>query len=608
MIKNYTRIVCLLLLLFAFLPSIGQVKFYARSNDKTISKNDVVQVEFVVENATSIKDFAVPPFKNFNVLSGPNPSSTTTSINGKTTSSYALGYMLQPTAAGLLSIPPATAIINGNTIKTASIVIKVSATGNANSSNTQQTEGAGILEDYILKPGENIQDKINNNMMVLLDVNKTTCYEGEPIVATYKLCSRLRSDSRLLKRPTLNGFSVYDIIDNNDAPLPTVETINGKQFNVHIIRKVQLYPQQPGNFVLDAVELDNSVQLLKQDKTNSSSDAMQDAFDRFMNPERGEWITQKVTLASKEVSINVKPLPAKNRSDSFNGAVGNFTISSQLKNAATIKTGEAFEFEIKLSGEGNFPLITTPVLSFPGGIYSEEPLVKEELDKTVAPIQGSKFFTYSIYANTAGNYTLPAVSFIYFDTKKNTYKTITTKPIHLNVVQDNNKPPNKKNNIIALPINTQPFPLWILIGIVTLLAAVVTGFFATRKKTTRQNQQATSPVTLVDAPVIYKPVFDYNDASNALQNNNSIAFYSELYNTTWLGIAQLLNSSPNALSKPTAVAMLRNKGLNETQLNNLQQLLSRCEQAKYTPMINEEAMKDDLQQAMQVSKLIENLP
>src|SRR6201999_3240685 len=98
-----------------------------------------------------------------------------------------------------------------------------------------------IDREFVLKPGENIRDKVRKNLFVKVQVDRNTCYVGEPIVATYKLYSRLNAESRVTKRPSLNGFSVYDMIDPG-ADAVSVEKLNGKAYTVHTIRKTQLIP------------------------------------------------------------------------------------------------------------------------------------------------------------------------------------------------------------------------------------------------------------------------------------------------------------------------------------------------------------------------------
>ena len=145
--------------------------------------------------------------------------------------------------------------------------------------------------DELVRPGENVADKIRKNFFIKVDVSKTDCYLGEPIVATYKLYARLRSDSRVTRHPSLNGFSVYDMIDPSEDRV-SVEKVNGKNFSVHIIRKTQLIPLQAGDITLDPMELDNNIYFVKADPLQRRSPVRDwaDCWTGFLSRRRTESI------------------------------------------------------------------------------------------------------------------------------------------------------------------------------------------------------------------------------------------------------------------------------------------------------------------------------
>ncbi len=95
-------------------------------------------------------------------------------------------------------------------------------------------------QEYILKPGEKLSEKIKKNIFVRVEADKTSCYIGEPLVVTYKLYSRLKSESKVTKRPSLNGFSVYDMMESCQR---CTDCGDGPWQN--ICRAC--YPQVPGN-------------------------------------------------------------------------------------------------------------------------------------------------------------------------------------------------------------------------------------------------------------------------------------------------------------------------------------------------------------------------
>ena len=104
-------------------------------------------------------------------------------------------------------------------------------------------------------------------------------------MATYKLYSRLRCESNITRRPSLNGFSVYDMVDPSTNAV-SVERLNGKQYVMHIIRKTQLIPLQAGTVDLDPVEVENNVHLIKGGAANATQapggNSLQDMFDQII--------------------------------------------------------------------------------------------------------------------------------------------------------------------------------------------------------------------------------------------------------------------------------------------------------------------------------------
>lgn len=604
--KNCTRLVLLFAFLFCMHTANAQVKFYAQSSEKSVPKNGVLQIDFVIENASSIKDLALPGFTHFAVLSGPNQSTSSSTINGKTITGYTISYLLQPNTNGSFSIGSASAIVNDKMMHTNVLSIKVvGAVANNNNSFLPAEE---VMEDYTLKPGENSREKIKNNMMVLLDVNKTSCYEGEPIVATYKLCTRLKSESQVIKRPSLNGFSVYDMLSQENN-VPTAEKINGKSFNVHVIRKIQLYALQPGSFELDAVELENTVHFLKSDNVRSNN-AMQQLFDDVTN--NGNWISEEINLASKPIIITVKPLPVP-KPVAFNGAVGNFTIESFLKSTAPIHENELAVFSITIKGSGNLPLLATPTVNFPAGIFSDEPVVKEEVDKTVAPISGNKTFLYNLSFDKAGDYTIPAVDVSFFNSAKKTFSTISTKPFTIHVLAgkvNGKKDADKKIKPAEMPASTGFYKkiLWML----PVALLIMTGLFLYTKKSSAIKKEVAQKLSVSEnemkVEILPDPEIDFFEAPKKLLNNdNSHAFYNALHHSMWKNIASILSEPNISINKNSMAEKLRRHNVAEDNITSIQTILQECEMALYMPAGAENNRQAMLSSAVALFKKINQI-
>lgn len=424
--------------------SFAQIKFSVVCPDKKIGKNDLLQIQFKVENATNVDNITAPSFDHFLIASGPNQQRSVTSINGKVSQSVAIGYSLQPTSTGKFTIGAATAIADGQNLTTQPITIQVVAGSispqNNNAQNSSPLPNLNLnfppavsvhqFDDYILKPGENAAEKIAKDIFIKLNVDKTTCYVGSPIVATYKLYTRLPSETTITDAPSFNGFSVNDFDVTNNA---TLEKYNGRLYNVYTLRKVELYPLQAGNITLDPVVADNKITFIKAEYANSQrSDPFFDMFNDMgeaaLPPEAQ--VQQNVTLKSEPVSITVKPLPSENKPADFRGAVGNFTITSTLqKNNITTDDAGTLNFIVK--GKGNIQLINAPTIVWPKGIDGYEAKVKDNIDKTSVPMQGSKTFSFPFTVSKAGEYKIDSISFSYFDPETSTYKTLHTAPLEV---------------------------------------------------------------------------------------------------------------------------------------------------------------------------------
>ena len=598
-----------LLALVCCAASIAQVKFNTVVNEKQPGLNDYVQVEYTVENAKSVDRFAPPIFKNFRIIQGPVQSTGMSYINGVVSQYKSISFTIQPIVKGRIIVPGAMAMIDGTMMHSESVPIYVRNEGRG--SNNNGFPGISRLfpraepeveEEVTIKPGESIADKIKNNLFVQTDVNKTTCYEGEPVMATFKLCSRLRSESRVLKRPSLNGFSVFDMIEP-ESNRPTIQTINGKSYNVHLIRQTQLFPLQPGTFDIDPVELDNTVKFIKQTVSQRPLRGPLQQFLDELAPEgvHGQVEEHTFTLASKPIRIIVKPLPA-NKPAGFNGAVGRFVMQTDWKNRP-VAAGDDIRIQLKIKGQGNFSVINPPLVTLPEGFESFDPVIKENVDKTIYPLSGSKTFDYTFISKTPGTYTIPAVLFSYFDPKEARFKTLSSDSFEIRVVA-----PRKKLNTRNLfparkmePASSwKDSPVFLIIVLATVTAlgvALITFLFKKkkRKETPGKSQVKIIPAT---APPVSKPDLDpLKNARLALAEERSQHFYSEVNRAVWRTLSEKINLPATQMNKLQVTAVLQEKGVDNQVIVRLGDVLNACEIALYTPVHTASDMQQTLDKA-----------
>lgn len=471
--SGFNKILVYLIFLTAILMGntcIAQVKFSVVCLNKTIGKNDLLQIQFKVEHASNVENIIPPNFKNFNIVSGPNQESSSSNINGQVSQYVAMGFSLQPKSAGTFTIGPAKAIVDGKDYESNPVTIKVTNASTSlqnNNSNNSANALPGFpslpsfdfptvpvthqFDDYILKPGENVAEKTQKNLFIKLDVSKTNCYVGEPIVASFKLYTRLHSETTVTDAPSFNGFSVSDLPVSNNA---SMEKYNGRMYNVYTLRKVELYPLQPGKVTLDPVVSDNKVTFIKSQYANSQNNddffGMLENFGDAGIPADG-LVEKNITLKTPSVTISIKSLPTQDKPSSFRGAVGDFTISSSLaKN--NITTDDAGNLKVTISGKGNIQLINAPVINWPAGIDGYDAQVKDNVDKSQVPMQGNKVFFFPFTVSKAGNYKIDSISFSYFDPESATYKTIHTSSLEIHVNKGTGIP---KNSYVKNPGNNE---------------------------------------------------------------------------------------------------------------------------------------------------------
>ncbi|MBS1606753.1 MAG: protein BatD [Bacteroidetes bacterium] len=660
----------------------GQVKFTTVVSSQDIGQKDYLQLEYVVENAKQIDELTPPNFSGFQVVQGPIQSSGMSIVNGAMSQYKGLSFVLQPVRTGKFTIGGASATVDGRPMRSNAVTINVHSGGGGSSGNGNGKGNSGmgggnpfvqpfgtdpfgpaeprdVDRDYILRPGENVKEKIRKNLFLKVQVDKNSCFVGEPIVATYKLYTRVSSESRITKRPSLNGFSVYDMVDPASDPV-SVEKLNGKAYTVHIIRKTQLIPLQAGNINLDPVEVENTVHFVRggghQERHGGGS--LQDLLDQMMDDNSyGPEVEENVTLDTKPVTIAVKPLP-ENKPAGFNGAVGNFSVETSLGNK-TVAAQDEMTLHVVVRGKGNIPMITAPTVNWPTGFESFEPTAKEDVNKTTVPMSGSKSFDYVFTARDPGHYTIPAVSFSFFDPATQTYRSASGEPQEIQVTPAVRKGhPAPATGAVAVTVARQSLTdrvgefifdhlEWIFA--VMLISGVAVYFWRQnlRLRKTRgaakeekadetskadaekprvpvganrgnapiapweaaqaaeRERQALEKAATPDTPgmasnsyVPEAPAVDpLQDARRLLEEGDPKGFYREVNRAIWKAIARKLNLPASELNKQNSIRQLQIRGWNESALLSLENILSECEMNLYTPAYDRYNMQQLLRQS-----------
>ena len=611
----------------------AQPSLRAECPQKTIGKNDYLQVAFKLENAVNVESINPPSFKNFVVLSGPNQESGMTSINGKVDQYVSISYVLKPNSTGNFTIAPAMAKADGKELKSNSLSINVtnsstsSGLGNNNLSNSfspfpnlnfdiSPEPATHRFDDYILKKGENIDDKVKKNIFIKLEVSKPGCFVGESVTASYKLYSRLRSESTVTDAPSFNGFSVSDIpLNTNNAS--GVEKYNGRDYNVYVLRKVQLYPLQSGAITLDPIIADNKITFIKSEYAGSQKgDMFLDMMQNFADATSPQdaVIEQHVNLQSKPVEINVKPLPEENKPADFKGAVGNFTIESSLQKD-NISTDDAGNLKVAIAGAGNIQLVNAPKINWPEGIDGYDAKITDGIDKSSVPMKGMKTFIYPFTASKKGSYIIPSITFSFFDPATSTYKSLSTNPLTVNVSRGKSffrrffVKSTGSENTSGISGFFEKYSLYIIAGIV-LLAGFIIMFF---KRNTSSTKIALTEPAKEGKQIVPEKIDEHfiipenilEDAHVKLMEEDSAGFYNVLDISLKKYLSAKLKVPAEELTKKKLNEELDKCNVGLGTSFKLSSLLEDIELNVYAPPSNVNHLKEVYEKASEVISLLD---
>lgn len=584
-----------------------KVRFVAEAADVVVS-GDQVRLVFTV-NSQDIKDFRAPSIKGFDVLMGPSRSqqSSIQIINGKRTSnsSTAFTYILLAGSPGTYTIPAASVEVNGEKVFSNAISIKV-LPQDQNSGNSGNNGGGSASSSRSQAAGSRISA---NDLFITATASKTTVHEQEAILLTYKVYTVVNLRQLYGKMPDLKGFHTQEV-ELPQQKTFTLEHYKGRNYNTTVWSQYVLFPQQTGKLEIPSITFDGVV---------AQQTISDDPFDAFFNG--GGYVEVKKKITTPKVVINVQLLPAKPAG--FSGAVGEFKLASSI-NATDVKTNDAVTIKLTLSGTGNMKLIGTPEVKFPQDFEIYDPKVTDDYKLTNSGLTGTKTFEYLAIPRHAGNFTIPAIEFTYFDLKSNSYKTLKTEAYNLKVAKGQGNADQvisdftNKESVKMLGKDIRFIKLgdsslrpkgdfffgtvgYYLCYLIPLLLFVVFAVIYRQKalenanvakvKTKKANKVATRRMKL---------------AGKLLAENKKNEFYDEVLKALWGYISDKLSIPVSQLSKDNIEAELTNYGVQEALIAEFIGVLNECEYARYAPGNENEAMDKVYSASVEVISKMEN--
>lgn len=563
-------------------------------------------------NSQDVKDFLAPQAKGFDVLMGPSRSqqSSTQIINGKVSSSRSITYtyILMAVSEGTFNIPAASIEVDGKKIFSNPLTIKV-LPKDKEDANSNQSQGNSGISSRNQKTSGRITDK---DLFVLATASKTKVHEQEAILVTYKAYTTVDLRQLLGKMPDQQGFYVQEV------ELPTQKTFKlehykGRNYNTVVYRQYVLFPQKSGKLEIPAVTFDAVVA-----QRVAVSD---DPFEAFFNG--GGYVEVNKKIVAPKLVINVDPLPSK--PEGFSGGVGTFSLKSDIS-TTELKANEAVTIKLTISGTGNMKLVSAPEVKFPHDFEIYDPKIEDNYELTANGLSGTKTIEYLAIPRHAGNFTVPAIEFKYFDIASEKYKTLTTEAYELKVAKGDGSASSQqviadftnKENVKVLGTDilfiktgdtalrqkgnyffgTTAYYMWYIIPFLLFIVFVVIyrkqaveNANVAKVKTKKANKVATKRMKL---------------AGKLLSENKVNEFYDEVLKALWGYISDKLNIPVSKLSRDNIEAELSGHGVSEDLIKEFIGTLSECEFARYAPGNQNEAMDKVYSASVDVISKMEN--
>ncbi len=645
------------LFLFSSLAAWAQnVVFSAAVSANKLGVEDQLQVNYTIKDAQNLQSITRVDFPDFEVLGGPfQGQSSNISISGNKmvrSSTITHSYILKPRKTGKLTIPPASARdAAGNTYESNSVTIEVVDGSLAPAHQAQpvdpfddpfvammrrrqqaynaarQQRQQQHQQPQAQQPGK--EQDISRDLFIKVSVDKQKAYIGEQITANYKLYARIPMNVGISKLPSLNGFWTQDFEIAKGNVRPTEEIVNGQRYQVFLLKKSALFPQQTGKLTLDPAEAEGTARIVTQVRQrNPFGSLFDDPFfnsmgsllmsDPFFDDDFFSTAAYRdipVHLKSKPLTIEVLPLPEQGKPENFTGAVGDFRISSRLdKN--TLTTDDALTYTVTITGSGNLKLFEVPKLDLPNGLTSYDPLVIDTVTGRTSTISGSKIITWSISPNIAGDYTIPPVAFSFYNPQSGTYSTLMTEPQQIKVSKGRSYEPvvAQKEKLTDLhPIASTPFAKFNLQGTPLLFTATYwslyalpllafAGFLFWKR---REDELTRDTVKLRNRRANKIAIRRLKNAERLLQQQSK-GFYEEVSKAIWLYISDKLNIPLSSLSRERAYEALAARNVPQSLIDRVDQTITECETALYAPGAGSQQMQHTYQEAVtMISKLEE---
>jgi hypothetical protein len=602
MLKTKMKYVWMLMLVLTGLgwAYAAEISFEALAKS-TVSVGERFQISFSLNNNGS--GFKAPSFAGFEILSGPNQSTSMQFVNGAMSQSLTYTYVLQASKEGTFTIAPAKIKVNGTEIESNELKITV-VKGAANTQSQQGGKQQGTQ-------GQQGSSSSDGQTFVRISFSKTKAYRGEAIVVTHKIYTKQSIVGfEDVKFPSYDGFWSEDIQQPQQITLNR-ENYNGEVYNAGVLKQSILYPQKAGKIQIEPFTVD--VVIREQTRGGNS------IFDQFF----GSYQDVKKSLKTSPTSLDILPYPLADQPSDFSGLTGDFSMKAEITKSQ-VEANEAVNLKITINGTGNMKQVNAPNLEFPPDIEAYDPKTSDNIKTNATGLSGSRTFDYLLIPRHAGEFKIGPFSFSYFDAVKGKYVTLSQPEFTLTVGKGNSEEDKATGVTIASKEDLKVLgsdiryiktneatvtekgkyffrsPLFFTLSGAPLLLYL--GFFLWHRNMVKQNGNVALMKSRRANKIAGKRLAL---AKKFLQEKKRNEYYEEIFKALWGYISDKLSIPVAELTKEKIKETMLAKNVNEATINEFITLLDKAEFARFAPAGGEREMDTTYSESIDVISKIE---
>lgn len=501
--------------------------------------------------------------------------------DGRTSSSLSHNYQITASRAGTFVIPAIRAEVNGETLTTRPIGLRV----------IKSTTPASLA-------------------FLRLIPSKETVFVGEMSAVEVQLYLGVGHDS--LQMPQLEGDGF--IFGRMGEPAQSEVQAGNQRYTVGTFR-ASAVAVKAGKLALGPAKCSLVLHIPIGNRRRGF-------FDDFFG---GGTQRKPATLSSETQSITVLPLPKENQPSGFNGAVGSFTMTV---NAAptNLAAGDPITLRLQVAGQGNLES-----LPFPSGTDWPEfklypPTSKIESSDPLG-ITGVKTFERVVIPQKPGVGQLPSIELAFFDPVQKSYRTVKSAPIPLSVTPSSGQPPQPtvlanasetaeteppRQDIVHIkphlgvldaveaPLVTRPW--FLALQAVPLLAFLSAQFWRKRKEKLENNPRLRRRLLVNGA--VRKGL---RELYRLVEAHDSDAFFVAVFRLLQEQLGERLDLPASAITEAVVDERLRDYAPEEL-VTELRDLFQVCNQARYAPQRSPQELMDLVPRVEAALKHLASLP